>query len=46
MLCNEKPPQGEARAPRLENSPHLLQLGESPGNSKDPAQPKINEVVK
>ena len=37
MLCNEKPPQGQA---------HALQLESSPGSNEDPAQPKVNNIIK
>ena len=42
----EKPPQWEAHAPRLESSPRCLQLEKSPHSNKDPAQPKINTFLK
>ena len=37
MLCNEKPPQWETRA---------LQLESGPESTEDPAQPKINKIIK
>ena len=45
VLCNEKPPQGEAREPQLESRPHLLQLERGPHSSKDPAQPKMDKKL-
>ena len=42
----EKPPQWEACAPQLESSPCYLQLEKSPSTSEDPAQPKINKIIK
>ena len=34
---NEKPPQWEARAPRLESSPHMLQLKKEPAQQWRPS---------
>ena len=39
----EKPPAWEAWVPRLESSPHSLQLEKSLHSKKDPARPKINK---
>ena len=38
-LQQEKPLQGEARAPQLESSPRLPQLENSPRSNKHTAQP-------
>ena len=42
----EKSRQWEALTPQLQSSPHSLQLEKSPLSNKDPAQPKINKMIK
>ena len=42
-LQQEKPPQWEAQALRLESSPHSPQLQKNPGSNKDSAQTKIKK---
>ena len=42
----EKPPWWAACAPQLESSTHSLWLEQSPCSDDDPAQPKINYVLK
>ena len=41
----EKPLQGEARAPHLERSSHSLQLEKNMHSNEDPAQLKINKII-
>ena len=40
LLHNEKPPQWEAQALKLERSPHSTQLEKAHGSNEDPVQPK------
>ena len=42
----EKPPWWEAHSPQLESSPCSWQLEKSLHSGEDPAQPKINKIIK
>ena len=45
-LQQEKSPQWEAQAPRLESGPHLMQLEKSPSSKEDTAQTKLKKKRK
>ena len=45
-LQQENLAQREAQAPQLESRPGSLLLEKSPCSSEDPAQPKVNRIIK